>query len=802
MSKKKHKNRKQKLVKADDYYNNGVFEFARYGKVVSMRNLSTPEQYAQMQAFYKDEYPKVKNRIDTKVKKIKEKIAACDPLMILKFTKDMAMLSSMNKFSELDYTSEENMVIWAQEYIQSILVSSENHFDNTESKEEQEKRWHSVLADIEDLYKEFVCFYHYWSAYKKDACEIADEMMHHIVESQMLYPVRGNRYQVFQLEPLKRLLPTHNEVLVEVFGVTAEKIIEGLERLEYFLSQGLPDAWMDMGKKYDEFCESVDLGTDPEAAIEDARDIMNPIVEKIFGEALNDIAHVTGWDARLIDAFSLCVGECKTFFDGSEFSGWPIMELPTKKKPFIKIDGISYGFDYYSLFDNFYRALQKVIFRLKPEYVDTWSKRQNIASEDMVKALFLNLLPGATAFSGNYYPAGSSLKQMNENDLLITYEKYLFIIEVKAGSFPQTPPINDFDAHIRAYTKLAQEADSQCSRTIRYINEHQPASFYDSEKHKKFEIARLSDYKEVYSFSVTVDNFNEFAARAEKLSFINLSSKTIVISYDDLLSYESYFDSAIYFLHFLKQRKSAIDVPQIAMRDELDHLGMYIKHNMYSITASEFSAEHMVNWYGYRRDLDNYFCRLYLPELNPTKPEQDMPREITEIIRLLEQGVDENRIDTAHFFLNLSSEDKEDFCRAIHHALQRQPEIGRMLVATAFGGIRYCLFVASPGIKVMSTLERQDYVLSTIFTDESMPIMWIDLDYDRDGKLLGVKGKQCSYGDIPAGDIDRLKGVSVKYVKSRIESFQRQYHRKVARNDFCPCGSGKKYKKCCIRFEL
>ena len=162
---KKHK--KHRLVKADDYYNDGLFELARHGKVVSMRNLSTPEQHAQIRSFYKDEYPKVKECIDEKVKKIRKEISICDPLMILKFAKHMAMMSHMFKFSELDYTNEENMIIRAQEYIQSILVSTENHFDDTESKEDQEKRWHSVLADIEDLYKEFVYFYHYWSAYKK-----------------------------------------------------------------------------------------------------------------------------------------------------------------------------------------------------------------------------------------------------------------------------------------------------------------------------------------------------------------------------------------------------------------------------------------------------------------------------------------------------------------------------------------------------------------------------------------------------------------------------------------------------------
>lgn len=68
---------------------------------------------------------------------------------------------------------------------------------------------------------------------------------------------------------------------------------------------------------------------------------------------------------------------------------------------------------------------------------------------------------------------------------------------------------------------------------------------------------------------------------------------------------------------------------------------------------------------------------------------------------------------------------------------------------SAFGEIKYCLFVEIPDIKVMSTQERQDYVLSAILSDESMPITWIDLDYDKDGKLIGAKGKRCSYSDIP-----------------------------------------------------
>lgn len=34
--------------------------------------------------------------------------------------------------------------------------------------------------------------------------------------------------------------------------------------------------------------------------------------------------------------------------------------------------------------------------------------------------------------------------------------------------------------------------------------------------------------------------------------------------------------------------KDCLDIPQIAPRDELDHIDMYINHSMYSITTSEF----------------------------------------------------------------------------------------------------------------------------------------------------------------------------------------------------------------------
>lgn len=70
------------------------------------------------------------------------------------------------------------------------------------------------------------------------------------------------------------------------------------------------------------------------------------------------------------------------------------------------------------------------------------------------------------------------------------------------------------------------------------------------------------------------------------MSIISLKEETIVISYDDLLAYAGYFDEPIRFLHYLKQRKAAMRVPQYQMYDEFDHLGLYIDRNLYALDPS------------------------------------------------------------------------------------------------------------------------------------------------------------------------------------------------------------------------
>lgn len=796
-SKKTVRKNKRSTNKPDDYFNNGTFEMARFGKNVLIKNNRTPEEQDSHLECLRDKYPEKYDLIQTKVLRLKEKILCCNPYRLLMHLRSLANMGQMNVFSELDYSHETNTIIHAQEFVQSIFITAEINLENRVSAENEEDFFNEIVAEFEELYKEINVFYFYWAAHIQKKHGIDDDKLKDIVEAQYMYGVRGNRYQIFELEPIKALLYPHDEILLELFGVSSKEIINGLDKLRYALSQGYADAFMEFGKEYERFCAAVDSGKCPEEVFKESEQRTAIISGKVFGSDLINVKKVTEWDDCFIKMLSSGLNEY-SYSEEGEFSGWPVVDLPINKKTFIEIDGVVYAFLYYALFDNIYRNIQKGITRIKPQYADKWKEFQTEASEEMVKDLFLKLLPDAEAHVGNYYPVKSSLKQMNENDIIITYKNYLFIIEVKAGSFPTTAPIVDYDAYEKAYHSLAEVADSQCSRTLNYIKEHPVVQFYNRDKEPTFSIPSFDSFEEIFTFSITVDNFNEFAAKAEKLSVISLKEETIVLSYDDLLVYGGYFDSPIDFLHYLKQRKSAMRVPQYQMNDEFDHLGLYIDRNLYALNPSQYGDVKSVFWNGFRHDIDEYFNWLYIDADRAQKPIQNIPDELVEILHYLKANISVESIALAHFLLDLSTESKEDFANQIKYGLKRQRELGRTTPMIAFGDAKYCVFISMPGVTPLGEKEQNDYAYAMASRNENIPVMRISLEYDNTNKLISASGQKCLMADLDEADKIRLNQYGKEKAIDWIE-LRKRSHKKIGRNDYCPCGSGKKYKYCCLR---
>ena len=209
-----------------------------------------------------------------------------------------------------------------------------------------------------------------------------------------------------------------------MFGLSAKNIIDGIEKLQYALSHGRFGALNKLGEMFEEF-QSNDK-ENLESCIEKQRELGQDLISKAFGIELNNIIGVTGWTEQFVKELSYECGQETSFFSHDEYAGWPAIDLPIQKRPFIKIDEQYYCFDYYSFIDNFYRAIQKTVTRLLPNY--RWSAKQQNASETMVANIFEKILPGCRIYQNNFYPQNRSLKNMAENDLMVVYYDVIIVV--------------------------------------------------------------------------------------------------------------------------------------------------------------------------------------------------------------------------------------------------------------------------------------------------------------------------------------------------------------------------------------
>ena len=138
MSRKSRERReKNKAVRPDDYFSNGIFEMARFGKNTIVRNNQTKEQHDALMDYLRTEYTAKYENINQKVKSLKDSVAKCDPYSLLMYLRSLAIMGQMNIFSEIEYSSEAIALIRTQEYVQSILISTKNNYVPTAPDEKE-----------------------------------------------------------------------------------------------------------------------------------------------------------------------------------------------------------------------------------------------------------------------------------------------------------------------------------------------------------------------------------------------------------------------------------------------------------------------------------------------------------------------------------------------------------------------------------------------------------------------------------------------------------------------------------------
>ncbi len=314
-------------------------------------------------------------------------------------------------------------------------------------------------------------------------------------------------------------------------------------------------------------------------------------------------------------------------------------------------------------------------------------------------------------------------------------------------------------------------------------------------------VARLSagEFEFVTVCAVTLDSFTELAAQAQHLQAIGVRPErpAWTVSIDDLRVYADVFKNPLMFLHFIEQRSCASKSPDVRLYDELDHLGLYLKHNHYVSYAREIGAPPHMLWHGYRATIDEYFHKQMVDPDKSAQLQQAMPAVLRALLDRISATSRPGRRRVASMLLNCSSEWRNRIADFIDSCLSIPLEEYRTKPLSLVGEVPLTLFVWRNGGDVRDSEAARDHTTVVMCAADQPERTLVQAIFDASGMLQHVDFDRVQLRNISEKDLLRLRRLGTELKRKRV-ALARRDTRKIERNTLCPCGSGKKYKRCCI----
>ncbi len=698
------------------------------------------------------------------------------------------------------------------DYVQSLIASVPPA--DQQLSDVSEEAWDRLRSNVKTLFDRITIEYQTClTASRRAADPLLDmelEEFRFRAEGMWMH-VRGKRYQPHERVALAELLAPHSDILTRLFGMSANEIAGELDKILQKLSGGAAQSVLALKKfhedsvpKMDAIVASGEAGTPEELMAKLFEDPAlaaqgRAAIGEAFGLDLFDVAKITQLPRSLVEALTWSPGEDAEFMAPGEFAGWPLRIWPTMKRPFIRIDGRAMCFEMWGLFDNIYRALQRLILRLEPGYREQWNAGQQEASEAIPITYFDKLLPGNQSFAPVTYQwrTGAGKQQWCECDGLVIYDDHLFVFEVKGGAFTYTSPATDLDAHLASLRNLLAAPATQGSRFLDYLESAPEVPIFDK---ARSEVARLkrADFRQVTILAMSLDAFTELAARAHHLVKVGLElgpRPVWALSIDDLRVYADVIRNPLIFLHYVEQRMRSVANQRIDLDDEMDHLGLYFAQNNYDKFAREFGRglDGRLHFNGFREPIDEYYSALINGE-EPAQPQQEMPVRLQEIIDVLASSSKPGRAYLASFLLDSGGELRAMIADGIANQLEGNSRLRRQRPFLVAGEQPFTVCTWSPKVPRIEG-EALAYAQSVVAANAGAERLLIELEYDATERLIDVHWQNVSLAGLSTEQLAKaqLRG---SIGKQQRVSLARKSH-KIGVNEQCPCGSGKKYKRCC-----
>ena len=237
-------------------------------------------------------------------------------------------------------------------------------------------------------------------------------------------------------------------------------------------------------------------------------------------------------------------------------------------------------------------------------------------------------------------------------------------------------------------------------------------------------------------------------------------------------------------MHFLEQRLKASEQRALSQHDEIDHIGLYNKMNLYHELPAK-GMDRITFDASYMQDIDLYFsekCRGESPEL----PAKKNPPKVAELLRAVKDSRLAGRFEVASIILSMDDIGRSQLDGALKHLNAGRDEGKQRSVRLPFTSASYGLTVSY----ATGQYWDEELIRSGAQMEQSRCARWLAVQLDRSATHAVTQIQQILPGRFSERELTRGREYLEQRVRKTIEA------RSIGRNDPCPCGSGKKYKKC------
>jgi hypothetical protein len=726
--------------------------------------------------------PSVISTINNLISKISSRVITLPPdLLLHRAWWNLVMMKITLNGKEI----EQDEQLTAQrmiDYIQSVIASIPPA--KAYKKVVSDEDWKHLFKDVNDLFKLINNEYliHQYNAGAKNTHSIEEFK---IITETLWMNVRGKRYDHFEIIALEELLEPHSDVLERNFKIDSSSLVCELAKAFQGFKIGPLEKITNI---FDDLFNTTSFMREVPGINDDVAPMCNELLNAYNDLDYFDLKKTTNIPEKLLNSLSWSPGEEKDFFAPGEFCGWPRRSWPIFKRPFIRINNRILCFDKYTLFDNLYRTLRKIIIEHEPQYQEKWNKRQDKCIAELIIKYFTKLLPNVIIHRSVYYMDIDEIRA--ETDLLLIYDDHLFVIEIKGGLFTNKSPLDE-RAFNQSINNLTIEGAKQGSRFFRSLKQKNRLALFDK-RNNEIGYLSYSNFRVVSLCVITLEHITDISSRLHHLPIIKDKDVETVwyFSIDDLRIFADLFDNPLIFLHYAEHRLKAAKSIIVELFDEMEHLGLYFLNPGHIINPSDtLNINEKTKLLGNKLLIDDYY-RLINHEFIK-KPTVRVCENDFRILNLLAKSIETGRVRIASLILDLAITSPENL-KSNKKNLKFIKE--NNYITFLLDNSKVTIFPIKSD-EPRNTAGIISILQADLFLSGMNKGILIEIEYSREMKVIGIDWQNIYMNELTEREkaiintnAKRLRDLRISYALKK---------EKIKVNDLCPCFSGRKYKKCC-----